>query len=244
MLSSKLVELSDWTGRSRPERLQFGGNQFVGQMDRPSTSLDSIRREMVKTTSACVITRLSHGKSLSITNSPNKTTGRFVMNYIGIDVSKQVLSVFNGKKESRFKNERWLKGLKSYLEKKFKSFDQVVIIFESTGSYSNYLKEFCWVNRIKACIVNPKKSANFAKVIGNRSKTDRIDAITLYKFKTVIRPEDILIPRVDKVSEELSAYVSSYEFALKRANALSNHIEALRYNPNAPKDLLICLKRN
>lgn len=73
------------------------------------------------------------------------------MNYIGIDVSKQELSVFNGKKESRFKNERWLKGLKSYLEKKFKSFDQVVIIFESTGSYSNYLKEFCWVNRIKAC---------------------------------------------------------------------------------------------
>ena len=57
------------------------------------------------------------------------------MNYIGIDVSEQVLSVFDGKKESRFKNERWLKGLKSYLEKKFKSFDQVVIIFESTGSY-------------------------------------------------------------------------------------------------------------
>jgi len=115
--------------------------------------------------------------------------------------------------------------------------------FESTGSYSNYLKEFCWVNRIKACIVNPKKSANFAKVIGNRSKTDKIDAMTLYKFKTVIRPEDILIPRVDKVSEELSAYVSSYEFALKRANALSNHIEALRYNPNAPKDLLVSLKK-
>lgn len=67
--------------------------------------------------------------------------------------------------------------------------------------------------------------------------------MTLYKFKTVIRPEDILIPRVDKVSEELSAYLSSYEFALKRANALSNHIEALRYNPNAPKDLLVSLKK-
>ena len=80
-------------------------------------------------------------------------------------------------------------------------------------------------------------------MIGNRSKTDRIDAITLYKFKTVIRPEDILIPRVDKVSEELSAYVSSYEFALKRANALSNQIEALRYNPNVPKDLLVSLKK-
>ena len=53
---------------------------------------------------------------------------------------------------------------------------------------------------------------------------------------------DILIPKVDKVSEQLSAYLSSYEFALKRTTALSNHIEALTHNPNAPKDLLVSLK--
>ena len=62
MLYFASEEFSGWLGQMRPERLSIG-NQFVGQMDRPSTSLNSIRSEMVKkTTSACVITRLSYGK--------------------------------------------------------------------------------------------------------------------------------------------------------------------------------------
>ena len=170
MLYFASEEFCGWLGQSRLERLST--NQFVGQMDRPSTSLDSIRSEMVKkTTSACVITRSSYGKGLPITNSPNKTIRRSLMNYyIGIDVSKKVLSVFDGKKQLTFKNEKGLRVLKSYLKKRFKTFDDIVIIFESTGPYSNYLRQFCATNHIRAYIINPKRSSNFAKVIGNRFK--------------------------------------------------------------------------
>jgi hypothetical protein len=66
--------------------------------------------------------------------------------YIGIDVSSKVISVFDGEKEVIFKNEKGLETLKSYLQKRFKTFDDVVIIFEPTGIYSNYLKQFCVVN--------------------------------------------------------------------------------------------------
>ena len=65
-------------GQTQLERLWFC-NQFVQKTDRPSTSLNSIRSEMAKTTSACVITSLSYGKGMPITNSPNKTIRRFVM---------------------------------------------------------------------------------------------------------------------------------------------------------------------
>jgi len=41
-------------------------------------------------------------------------------------------------------------------------------------------------NHIKTCIINPKRSSNFAKAIGNRSKTDKVDAKTLYAFKTLL----------------------------------------------------------
>ena len=242
MLYFASEEFSGWLGQMRPERLSIG-NQFVGQMDRPSTSLNSIRSEMARATSACVVTRSSYGKGLPITNSPNKIIRRFLMKYyIAIDVSKEVLSVFDGKKDLTFKNERGLRALKSYLKEKFETFDDVVIIFESTGPYSNYLKEFCATNQIKTCIINPKRSSNFAKVIGNRSKTDKIDAKTLYAFKNLINPGDIKVPEIDKDVEVLSAYLSSYEFVLKTRISISNHIEALEHN-DAPKELLSTLKQ-
>lgn len=243
MLYFASEEFSGWLGQARPERLPLG-NQFVGQMDRPSTSLDSIRSEMAEATSACVSTRLSYGKGLPTTNSPNKTFRRFPMSYyIAIDVSKEVLSMFDGKKELTFENEKGLRALKSYLKKRFKTFDDVVIIFESTGPYSNYLKGFCADNKIKACIINPKRSSNFAKVIGNRSKTDKIDARTLYAFKNLIEPDDIKVPEIDKDVEVLSAYLSSYEFTIKMRVSISNHIEALKHNINAPKGLLTTLRQ-
>ena len=242
MLYFASEEFSGWLGQMRPERLSIG-NQFVGQMDRPSTSLNSIRSEMARATSACVVTRSSYGKGMPITNSPNKIIRRFLMKYyIAIDVSKEVLSVFDGKKDLTFKNERGLRALKSYLREKFETFDDVVIIFESTGPYSNYLKEFCATNQIKTCIINPKRSSNFAKAIGNRSKTDKIDAKTLYAFKNLINPGDIKVPEIDKDVEVLSAYLSSYEFVLKTRISISNHIEALEHN-DAPKELLSTLKQ-
>jgi transposase len=232
-----------WLARSNVTGTIMVVNQFVSKTDRPSTSLNSIRSEMAEATSACVVTSLSYGKGLPITNSPNKTIRRFPMYYIGIDISREVLSAFDGKKELVFKNESGLKALRSYLKRRFKTLDNVVIIFESTGPYSSYLKEFCSTNHIKAYIINPKRSSNFAKAIGNRSKTDKIDAKTLYAFKNLIDPSDIKVPEIDKDVEVLSAYLSSYEFIIKTRVSISNHIEALKYNENAPKELLNALKK-
>lgn len=163
-------------------------------------------------------------------------------NCIGVDVSKQELSAFDGKKSFVIKNEKGLKGLKSYLNKRASS-DDTVIIFESTGVYSGHLKQFCTDNRIKTCIVNPKRSSNFAKVIGNRSKTDKVDAKALYVFKSLIDKKDIKIPEIDKDVEQLSSYIKSYEFIVKTRCAISNHIEALKHNVNAPKALFATIKK-
>ncbi len=160
------------------------------------------------------------------------------MEYIGVDVSKQDISVFDHKGLSTFKNEKGLKGLNNHIKKHFNGYDDIVIIFESTGVYSDYLKEFCSRHKIKASIVNPKKSSNFAKAIGNRSKTDKIDAHMLYRFKDIISKKDILIPQADKTAEKLSLYLTSYEFILKRVTSIANHIEALKHKSDTPKDIL------
>ena len=160
------------------------------------------------------------------------------MYYIGIDVSKKDLSVFDGKKDLKFINQEGLKSFKKYLKKKV-DFSDLVLIFEPTGVYSLYLKEFCAENNIKAYIVNPKKSHNFTRALGKRSKTDKIDARILYQFHKLIDLKDIKIPRIDQQAKALASYLTSYEFALKQRISLSNHLESLR-----DKGLIALLKKD
>ncbi|MBA7518405.1 IS110 family transposase ISPye59 [subsurface metagenome] len=149
------------------------------------------------------------------------------MYYIGIDVSKKDLAVFDGKKDLKFINKEGLTSFKKYLKKKH-NLQEIAIIFEPTGVYSLYLKEFCAENSIKAYIVNPKKSHNFTRALGRRSKTDKIDARILYQFHRLIDLKDIKVPRIDQQAKTLASYLTSYEFALRQRVALSNHLESLR----------------
>jgi transposase len=157
--------------------------------------------------------------------------------YIGIDVSKKDLSVFDGK-DLKFANKEGLKSFKKYLKKKY-HLSEIVLIFEPTGIYSFYLKEFCAENSIKAYIVNPKKSHNFTRALGKRSKTDKIDAQILYQFHKHIGLEDIKVPKVDQQAKTLASYLVSYEFALKQRISLSNHLESLR-----DKGLIALMKKD
>ena len=158
------------------------------------------------------------------------------MYYIGIDVSKKDLSVFDGK-DLKFINQEGLTSFKKYLKKKY-SLSEIVLIFEPTGIYSQYLKEFCAENNIKAYIVNPKKSHNFSRALGIRPKTDKIDARTLYQFHKLIDLKDIQVPKIDQQAKTLASYLVSYEFALKQRVALSNHLESLR-----DKQLITLIKK-
>jgi len=46
-------------------------------------------------------------------------------------------------------------------------------------------------HNIKAYIINPKQSYNFAKSLGKRSKTDKIDARTIYQYHKLIDKEKV-----------------------------------------------------
>jgi len=48
--------------------------------------------------------------------------------YIGIDVSKKVLAVFDGKKDLVFENKENLSSLKKHLKKRYPDFSSLVIL--------------------------------------------------------------------------------------------------------------------
>jgi transposase len=135
---------------------------------------------------------------------------------------RKTRAVFDGKKDLIFINQEGLKSFKKYLKKKV-NFSDLVIIFEPTGVYSPYLKEFCAENNIKAYIVNPKQIHNFTRALGKRSKTDKIDARILYQFHKLMEAKDIKVPEINQQAKTLVSYLTSYEFALKQRISLSHH---------------------
>ena len=102
--------------------------------------------------------------------------------YIGIDVSKKVLNIFDGKKDLIFDNKENLSSFKKYLKKRYPDFSSLVILFEATGIYSFYLKAFCADHMLKAYIINPQVSHSFAKSLGARSKSETTDDRTIWAY--------------------------------------------------------------
>jgi transposase len=91
--------------------------------------------------------------------------------------------------------------------------------------------------------VNPTKSVNVAKVLGNRSKTDVVDAKMLSTFHALLTEEDFRIPEIDEITEQLGAYLGSYEIIQKTRTMLSNHVHSLEYKSGVTKKLKESLEK-
>jgi transposase len=114
---------------------------------------------------------------------------------IGIDVSKASLDVhcLPDGKTCRVKNDpkaiaEWVKTLPENAVK--------IVVIEATSTFHNPVAAALAEAKIPVAIVNPKQVKDFARVVGSRAKTDKIDAKIIAQFGLKIKP----LPR-KKVSE-------------------------------------------
>jgi len=138
-----------------------------------------------------------------------------------------------------------LKTLKKVLKKRYggEGNETVRFIYEPTGPYSNYLRAFAAEHEVQVYEVNPKKSANFAKVVGNRSKTDVVDAKMLYSFHLLLKESEFSIPAMDEIAEQLGAELGSYEMIQKTRTMLSNHVQSLEEKSGVTRKLKESLEK-
>ena len=85
--------------------------------------------------------------------------------YIGIDVSKATINVHISKNSQDLllnNNLKSFRSLYSKLKKIYKKdLEDIVFIFEPTGSYSEALRKYCSEKEIKCFIINPKQFSNY-----------------------------------------------------------------------------------
>jgi transposase len=151
---------------------------------------------------------------------------------IGLDVSKDTISVYIPKLNLNHKIDNSVDGIKkliSKLKKLYKkAFDNLVFVYEPTGSYSELLRKFCAKKSIKTFIINPKRSCNFAKANGNRNKTDIDDAKVLSEAIVLAKDEDIVIPVINSIAENIKELMSYYKFIVKQRVMAINHLESIK----------------
>lgn len=153
------------------------------------------------------------------------------MNSIGLDISKSSISVYIpiNKAELTIDNTpKGIRGLFAKLNKLYKKqVHDLVFVYEPTGSYSALMKRFCYEKGIKVFMINPKQSKNYAKAIGQRNKNDRVDARMLSRAIVVAKEEEIRVPQIDTVVEEIKELMNLYRFTVKQRVQMSNHLESL-----------------
>jgi transposase len=143
--------------------------------------------------------------------------------YIGIDVSKATLDVYDGKKSYKFENNE--AGFKKIVGL-FEELKNVVFIFEPTGVYSYGLTDFCSQKGINIVMVGPKESRDFARSLKVRSKTDKIDAKILYKYQSHIEPSMVKVPVVNHQGIKIQEMLNVYENIQSSKQTFKNQVES------------------
>jgi len=145
-------------------------------------------------------------------------------NYIGIDISKSTIDVYDGKKSHKFENNEIGFNKVVALVEEIK---ETVFIFEPTGIYSYTLTEFCDKNNINCVIVSPKVSRDFARSLKVRSKTDKIDAKVLYKYQSHIESNMIKVPKINHHAIKMQEMLNSYELLKSTIQQFKNQLESI-----------------
>lgn len=110
------------------------------------------------------------------------------MEYVGVDVGKdelQVCVLTQGQPQRRFENRE--KGWRA-LTKWLKTWDEVWVALEATGTYGDGVSEWLHVAGVRVSVVNPARIAAYAHSQLKRHKTDAVDAQLIADFCRTQQP--------------------------------------------------------
>ena len=124
---------------------------------------------------------------------------------VGIDVSKDKLDIALLPQGETFTTSRDAKGLASLIARIKPLLPQAVAV-EATGGFETIVAASLAADGLPVVVVNPAQVRAFAKALGQRAKTDPIDALVIARFVLAIKPE--IRPLPDEATRFLNDLVS------------------------------------
>jgi transposase len=140
--------------------------------------------------------------------------------YIGIDVSKLHLDIYDSPKHQQLPNTS--KAIKAWLKKLPPT---AILICEASGGYESLLLGLAHQRPIPIIRVNARQVRDFAKAQGLLAKTDKIDAKLLADFGRSFQPAAMTAP--DPLQQELAALVKHRLQLLRQITQTNNQAQTL-----------------
>ncbi len=107
--------------------------------------------------------------------------------YLGIDVAKATLEVALDTDAPSFAVKNASQALPE-LVARLQARAPALIVVEATGGYETQVVAACIAADLPLVVVNPRQVRDFAKALGKRAKTDRVDARVLARFARAVQP--------------------------------------------------------
>lgn len=142
--------------------------------------------------------------------------------FFGIDVSKHKLDVAEHGKSKVYTFGNDEKG-REKLAKKLAKHDELLVVMEATGGYEKPILYLLSEYEIPVALINPKRARDFARAVGQNSKTDKIDALILAYMGHCIQPKEYTV--LSQKQLELDAMVSRRRQLVKMRTAEKNRLK-------------------
>ena len=112
---------------------------------------------------------------------------------VGIDVSKDRLDVAVRPSGEAFVVDRNAAGLET-LVARLAALGPLIVGLEATGGFETVVTATLAAAGLPVAVVNPAQVRSFAKALGERAKTDPIDARVIARFVETVKPEPRPLP--------------------------------------------------
>lgn len=125
--------------------------------------------------------------------------------FVGIDVSKERLDVAVRPSGENFAVARTETGLNDLI-KRLQGAPPILVVLEATGGYEQIVLAALIGAGLPAVAVNPRQVRDFARALGQRAKSDPIDAAVMAHFAEAVHPE--VRPLPDEATRTLAELVA------------------------------------
>ena len=113
--------------------------------------------------------------------------------FVGIDISKRALDVVVRPTGEYTGHTHDAAGIATLVEQ-MRSLSPERIVMEATGGYERNVAQALGDARLPVVVINPRQARDFAGALGQRAKTDRVDAGVLAHFAEAVQPQPRALP--------------------------------------------------
>jgi transposase len=156
------------------------------------------------------------------------------LSFVGIDVSKESLQI-----AVRPSQEEWTcdnaPQACADLSQRLLTLRPERIVIEASGGTEHLIVAHLVAAQLAVVVVNPRHVREFARALGQRAKTDSLDAHLLAHFGEAIRPD--LRPLADADATEFKAFLQRRRQLVEMLVAEKNRLQQVAHLPRLAQDV-------